>query len=104
MGHAESNTPLIAAKKELKEETGLLAKDFVEIAKFYPALGTMNQLGHIYVASNWTIGEQELDKGEKGMQLKWVTIKELTKMISEGEILDGPTITALKFLELHLGV
>jgi 8-oxo-dGDP phosphatase len=102
MGHAEQDSPLVAAHKELKEETGLSASNFEEIATFYPALGTMDQLGYIYLATDWTIGKQELDPAEKGMQLKWVTLPELTSMITNGEVVDGPTITAFKFLELHL--
>ncbi len=102
MGHAESDDPLTAAKKELKEETGLLADDCTEIGQFYPALGTMNQLGYIYVVRNWKVGERSLEDSEKGMQEKWVTLPELNEMVKVGTIKDGPTITALKFFELYL--
>lgn len=102
MGHAESDAPLIAARRELHEETGVIAKDFVEIATFYPALGTMDQMGYIYVASDWIVGERDLETSEKDMQLKWVTIKELETMINDGTIKDGPTITAYKFFEFYL--
>lgn len=101
MGHAESDNPLVAAKRELQEETGLVAEDATEIATYYPALGTMNQKGYIYLVTKWTIGEQELDKSEKGMKMKWVTIQELNQMLIEGKIVDAPTIAALKFFELH---
>jgi len=102
MGHAEKDSPLTAASRELKEETGLSAKNLVEIATFYPAIGTMDQLGYIYLATDWTVGERELEPSEKGMQLKWVTLSELVKMIKTGDIKDGPTITAFKFFELYL--
>lgn len=102
MGHAEQNSPLIAAQKELHEETGLIAKDLCEIATFYPAIGTMDQLGYLYVATNWTVGKQQLEKSEKGMQLKWVTLSELNQMIREGIVKDGPTITCLKHFEYYL--
>lgn len=102
MGHAENDTPLAAAKKELAEETGLLAKNLVELATFYPALGTMDQLGYLYLATDWQVGKQQLETSEKGMQTKWVSLKELSDMIAGGTIKDGPTITAFKFFELHL--
>ncbi len=102
MGHAESDDPLTAAKKELKEETGLIASDCTEIGQFYPALGTMNQLGYVYVVRSWQLGERSLEDSEKGMQEKWVTLSELKDMIKDGTIKDGPTITSLKFFELYL--
>jgi 8-oxo-dGTP pyrophosphatase MutT (NUDIX family) len=102
MGHAEADSPIVAAKRELQEETGLVAKDCVEIAQFYPAIGTMNQLGYIYLVSKWQVGEQELDVSEKDMQMKWVTLKKMNEMIKDGTIIDGPTITALKFFEFYL--
>ncbi|PIW07574.1 ADP-ribose pyrophosphatase [Candidatus Collierbacteria bacterium CG17_big_fil_post_rev_8_21_14_2_50_45_7] len=102
MGHAELDSPLVAAQKELQEETGLIAHDLTQIASFYPALGTMNQLGYLYVATSWTLGERDLEPSEQGMQLKWVSLPDLTNLIADGTIKDGPTITALKYFELYL--
>lgn len=102
MGHAESDDPLVAAKRELQEETGLIASDCTQIATFYPALGTMSQLGYVYVVSSWTAGERELDLSEKDMQMKWVTLTELGDLIKDGTIKDGPTIASLKFFEFYL--
>ena len=102
MGHVEADSPLVAAGRELQEETGLIASDCLEIATFYPALGTMDQLGYIYLVTKWEVGERELETSEKGMQMKWVTLIELDSMIAAGTVKDGPTITALKFFELYL--
>jgi 8-oxo-dGTP pyrophosphatase MutT (NUDIX family) len=102
MGHAETDDPLVAAKRELKEETGLLASDLVEIATCYPAIGTMDQKCYIYVARHWVSGQKNLDTSEKDMQQKWVTLKELEQLIYDGTIIDGPTITALKYFEHYL--
>lgn len=102
MGHVEADAPDVAARRELQEETGLIAGDCLEIASFYPALGTMDQLGYVYLVSCWEVGERELETSEKGMQMKWVTLKELENMIAAGTIKDGPTITSLKYFEMHL--
>ncbi len=102
MGHAESDAPTVAAKRELQEETGLIAQDLIQIATFYPALGTMNQLGYVYVATSWVIGNQDLDVAEKAMQLKWLTLRELEAMITDGTIKDGPSITSYYLLKQYL--
>jgi 8-oxo-dGTP pyrophosphatase MutT (NUDIX family) len=101
-GHAEANTPQAAALLELKEETGLLAKQVLQIGLFWVAPGHLTQVGHVYLATDFTVGEQELEVSEKGMEMRWVTLSELSGMITDGTIKDGPTITALKFFEMHL--
>lgn len=102
MGHAEQDEPLVAAKRELAEETGLIAPDLISLGTFYPAIGTMNQLGYLYLATQWDTGKQTLDISEKGMKQRWVTNEEFESLVRDGTIKDGPTITAYKFFELYL--
>ncbi len=102
MGHAESDAPDFAAKRELEEETGLSARAINEIAQFYPAPGTMDQVGYIYVATDWTEGRMERELSEKDMQMKWVTLEEMNNLIKDGVIKDGPTIVSLKYFEMYL--
>lgn len=101
MGHAETNDPLTAAKHELREETGLISEELKLLGTFYPALGTMDQLGYIYLVQKWKEGNTSLDISEKGMQMRWVTKAELEALIKDGTIKDGPTITAFKLFELY---
>lgn len=102
MGHAETDDPVTAAKRELHEETGLIATDLIEITTFYPAIGTMDQLGYLYLATKWEQGKESLDVSEKGMQQRWVSRSDFEKLLLDGTIKDGPTITAFKFFELYL--
>lgn len=102
MGHAEKDEPDLAAKRELEEETGLHALELTQIGTFYPAIGTMNQLGYLYLTTKWEKGKKSLDISEKGMQQRWVTKVEFESLVCDGTIKDGPTITAYKLLELYL--
>lgn len=101
-GHAEKNSPAIAAAHELEEETGLIAKDLTELGTFHIAPGHLTQIAHVYLATQFEQGVRELEPSEKGMQQKWVTLKELNSLIADGTIKDGPTITSLKIFELYL--
>lgn len=101
MGHAESSSIQDAARAELQQETGLVAQDLSEIGTFYPAPGHLDQIGHIFVVTQYQVGKQELEPAEKGMQMKWVTLTELEKMITDGTIKDGPTLACLKIFELY---
>jgi 8-oxo-dGTP pyrophosphatase MutT (NUDIX family) len=104
MGHYETQhgSTEAAAKAELKEETGLSASGLQEIGQFYLGAGHHTQKGYIYVATGLTQGSRELETSELGMQIKTVSLPELNKLISDGTIKDGPTITALKYFELYL--
>jgi ADP-ribose pyrophosphatase len=102
MGHAENLNVHDAALAELEQETGLIAKEIEEIGQFYPAPSHLEQVGHIYVATQYEKGQQDLEPAEKGMEQKWVTLAELKNMISDGTIKDGPTLASLTFFELYL--
>ncbi len=89
------------AKRELKEETGLTAALYESLGRFYLANGSLTQAMDLYLATGLTAGETEHDPGEEGMQFKWVTYQELCQLIADGELKDGPTITAFGFLHAN---
>ena len=98
----QGETPLQAAKRELAEETGFRAKKFTKIGFNYLGNGLTNQALHIYVATNLTLGEKNLDDGETDMITKKFSIKKVNKMILQGEITDSPTVVAMYFLNNYL--
>lgn len=101
MGYVEGKSPLETAKIELKEETGMEAKEFVEIGKYWFGPGRSDQFVYVYVAKDITFGEAEPEDGEF-LKLEETPIKKIGTMIENGEILDGVTITAYHFLEKYL--
>jgi 8-oxo-dGTP pyrophosphatase MutT (NUDIX family) len=101
-GHAEANKPEVAARLELKEETGLITDSFTPIGDFYIAPGHLTQRAFIFVATEFVQGERELETSEADMKQKWVNLDEVKDMIQNGSIKDSPTITSFKFFELYL--
>ena len=57
--------PLESAKRELKEETGLLAEEWQELMKLHTSNSVTDERGLIYVARNLTQGETEFEETEE---------------------------------------
>ena len=101
-GHMEHVNIESAARAELEEETGLLAKELVKIGEFAIAPGHNTQICHTYVAIGLSTGIQHLEPSEKGMQVKSATLSEINEMIEGHEVVDGLTLASLKLFELYL--
>ena len=84
-------TPLQAAKRELKEETGLRARRWKKLAAFWPSPGYVGEKMHLYLASDVTEGEPSPMDDER-IETRWFTRKELDDMIRAGRIEDGKTL------------
>jgi ADP-ribose pyrophosphatase len=89
----EGETPLAAAKRELREETGCRARKWRRLISFYPSPGFLSEKMHVYVATELTHGEAEPMDDER-IETRWFTPRELEGMIRSGRIQDGKTIVA----------
>ncbi|MCK4891599.1 MAG: NUDIX hydrolase [Candidatus Pacebacteria bacterium] len=96
-GVVEKNeTPLMTAKKELKEEAGITAKKIKKLGWYYANYGCSNQKAHVFLAEDLKIGEQKPDGFEKesGIKRKKLKISEVEKLIKSGRIKDHDTLAA----------
>jgi ADP-ribose pyrophosphatase len=57
--------PLAAAKRELREETGLHGGEWAEVAAVYASPGFTDERFHLFVATGLAEGEAEPDEGEE---------------------------------------
>lgn len=100
--HGKNEDPLVCGKRELLEETGMTAKQFISLGKFYPTPGYTNEVIYIYFAKDLTFVGQNLDSDEF-LSVKKIPAQKLVEMIVSGEIVDGKTIAGvLKAKELKL--
>jgi ADP-ribose pyrophosphatase len=90
----EGETPLAAARRELREETGLRARSWRKLISFYPSPGFLDEKMHVYVARDLTPGEAEPMEDER-IEQRWFPVSEIERMIRSGRIQDGKTIAAV---------
>ena len=92
--------PLIAAKRELREETGAEAKKYTHLGSIATAPALIDEVIHLYMAEDISFGERELDPDEF-LDVELIHIDKLYEMVMNGEIADAKTqIAVLKAREL----
>ncbi len=86
--------PQAAAMRELKEETGYRAVCSQHLLDIYPTPGYTDEIIHIYYVSHAEFVGQKLDDGEF-LNITFIPIDQVLKMINSGIIKDAKTICAL---------
>ena len=86
--------PMLAAGRELEEETGLRAERLVHRFTLYPTPGYTNEKIYIYEAENVSAGSQHLDEGEF-LNVEYLPVETALGMIADGRLKDAKTIVAL---------
>lgn len=89
------------AARELREETGLLAAEMVELGLLDVAPGMSSQRGYVYLATGLTEGEAQREVEEQDMRTAWFHRAEFEAMIARGEITDAQSVAAYTLLLLH---
>lgn len=86
--------PLVCAKREIQEETGMKAARWKFLTQFYLAPGISNEIMFLFAASNLKLGKKNLDHDEF-IEHEIVSIAKATQMISDGRIRDAKTIASI---------
>ena len=86
--------PLVCAKRELEEETGIIASEWISLGTIATSPGFCNEVIHLYVAKGLSKGEIHWDEDEY-VEVKRYTFDELLQRISEEKIKDSKTLSAL---------
>ncbi|MBZ5646340.1 MAG: NUDIX hydrolase [Acidobacteriia bacterium] len=89
---------LAAAKRELLEETGFIAKHWKHLFTYYSSPGFMDETMAIYEASGLTPGKAQPEEDEV-IQKRFFPLRQALGMIASGKICDGKTIVGLLWLE-----
>jgi len=85
---------LESAKKELKEETGLVAKRWQNICRIHTSNSATDEEGFIFIAQDLTEGETEFEDTED-IKVKKMPLQETIDWVMEGKITDAISIAGL---------
>jgi 8-oxo-dGTP pyrophosphatase MutT (NUDIX family) len=91
--------PLLSAKRELKEETGLEANSWEKLMELHLSNSVSNEKAIIYLAKDLKQGEMELEETEDIVVSK-LSLMEAYKMVNENKITDAISVAAI--LKLYI--
>ena len=89
------------ALAELKEEVGGTAAWPEYFGRFYTANGICNEVAHVYIAGDVTLGQTQHEAAEV-IEVHPLPLEEILSMARANQINDGPTALALLLAETRL--
>ena len=86
--------PIDAAKRELREETGLEAETWEELMRLHTSNSITDEVGFVYVATGLTEGETEFEETED-LEIRKLPLADAVQMVLDGDITDAISAAAL---------
>jgi 8-oxo-dGTP pyrophosphatase MutT (NUDIX family) len=101
-GVPREESPLDGARRELREETGLSAAEWREIAVVHVSNSVTDEVAHLFLANDLSEGPSDLE-GTEDVTLRWVTFDEALAMSLDGRITDALSVLAIQRVALERG-
>ena len=86
--------PLDAAKRELREETGLTATQWSEVMRLHTSNSITDEVGIVYIAEGLTQGETEFEETED-LEIRKLPLADAVQLVNDGEITDAISVAAI---------
>lgn len=93
--------PLSAAKRELKEELGLIARKWVNLGKSHESAGVTKDIKTTFLATGLKKTQANREGTEK-IKIKKITILQAIQMIEKGQMSDAASIIGILKTKLFL--
>lgn len=100
---SRSEDRLEAAKRELLEETGITADEWIDMGIYYPAAAYSDEKITMYLAKGLHKGQQKLDADEF-LNVIEVPLEDMVKDVMNGVITDGKTQVTVMKAAVHMGL
>ena len=88
----------VCAQRELLEETGYTAREWVRAGTMHPCIGYADEVIEIWFARGLTRGSRQLDEGEF-LDVITATPAELLAWCRQGQVTDGKTLSCALWLQ-----
>ena len=99
-GMAAADDPEYLAREELRQETGITAREMRHLGHLYCASGMSSQGFDVFLATGLTPGTAELEVEEQDLVHRWFPRAEVEDMIRTGIITDDSSVAAYTLLLL----
>jgi 8-oxo-dGTP pyrophosphatase MutT (NUDIX family) len=103
-GSTDNNDLLDSAKKELQEETGLVAEDWQNLGALQAFSGVSDEWFSVFLAQKLTQTNEHSQSDDAITEMKKVPFQELVELIKSGEFSDSQSIAGIMKVGLHLGL
>jgi 8-oxo-dGTP pyrophosphatase MutT (NUDIX family) len=100
-GAVMEGDPMDGAKRELLEETGLVAKEWTEIMMMHLSNSVGDEKAIIYLARSLVQQEASPEETEK-LVIKKLPFDEVVNMLESGKITDSMSVAAIQKIQLML--
>ena len=94
-------SPLDCAQRELIEETGFQAQEFIKLAKIHIIPAYSDEEIHVFIAKGLTSAKQNLDPDEI-IEVVTYPLEKAVQMIGEGKITDALTILSIQMTWFYI--
>lgn len=92
--NAPDEDPREAALRELREETGIVPQELIDLGEYYGSPALLGERIHMFLARDLTFGVQELDEDEF-LEIFTLPLEKAVEMVMANEIPDGKTQLAI---------
>ncbi len=86
--------PIISAKRELQEETGISASTFTEIQRMHLSNSVSDEMAIIYIAQGLQFGNASPEETEE-LMLRKLPFEQAYQMVIDGEITDSMSVAGI---------
>lgn len=99
-GSEDAESPLDAARRELREETGLTARRWLPLGTIDNSNGATTDVAHLFLASGLAAGPVER-QGDEAVELHWVPLADAVRDVMSGRITESVSVAAILKVELR---
>jgi 8-oxo-dGTP pyrophosphatase MutT (NUDIX family) len=99
-GSPHGEDPLEGAKRELLEETGLVAQTWREVGRYQLSNSVSDEVAVVYLATGLEHGSAQ-PEGTEELTLRWLPFDDVMAMVDSGQIGDALSVLPLQALALE---